>query len=41
MKARKRKRKRRIRLVDLLRRVTPGNRHGEVHTGGPVGREAW
>jgi antitoxin MazE len=29
------------RLEDLLARVTEKNRHDEVDTGGPVGREAW
>jgi len=32
---------RRIRLGDLLRRVTKRNLHGETGTGLPVGREAW
>ncbi len=29
-----------VALRDLLRRVTPGNLHDEIDTGGPVGREA-
>jgi len=28
-------------LEDLLRRVNSRNRHDEIPTGGPVGREAW
>jgi antitoxin MazE len=32
---------RRIRLDDLLRRVTKRNLHGETDTGRPIGREAW
>ena len=28
-------------LDDLLRRVTRGNLHREVETGGPAGREIW
>ena len=28
-------------LSDLLKKVTSRNRHGEVQTGEPVGREAW
>ena len=28
-------------LRQLLRRVTPKNRHDAVDTGGPVGREVW
>lgn len=32
---------RRVRLNDLLRRVTKRNLHGETGTGHPVGREAW
>jgi antitoxin MazE len=28
-------------LTDLLAGVTPENRHGEIETGGPVGREVW
>lgn len=34
-------RRRMYRLEDLLRRVTPTNRHAEVATGDPVGREVW
>jgi len=33
--------RRRFRLEDLLRRVTPRNRHEEVATGVAVGREVW
>lgn len=29
------------RLGELLRKITARNLHGEVDTGGPVGREAW
>ena len=29
------------RLGELVRKVTDKNRHGEVDTGGPVGREVW
>lgn len=32
---------RRVRLDDLLRRVTKRNLHAETRTGSPVGREAW
>jgi antitoxin MazE len=32
---------RRADLDDLLRRVKPANLHGEIDSGGPVGREAW
>jgi antitoxin MazE len=28
-------------LTELLAGVTPENRHGEIETGGPVGREVW
>lgn len=28
-------------LKDLVRKITPENRHGEVRWGKPVGREAW
>ena len=28
-------------LESLLAGVTPANRHGEVDTGAPLGREAW
>lgn len=31
----------RVRLSDLLRRVTKRNVHGETETGAPVGREVW
>ena len=34
-------RKRKHRLEDLLDRVTARNRHGEVRSGEPVGREVW
>ena len=33
--------RRTYRLKDLLEKVTTRNRHGEVDTGGAVGREAW
>lgn len=33
--------RRRYRLADLVRRMTPRNRHEAVETGGPRGREAW
>lgn len=29
------------RIGELVRKVTDRNRHGEVNTGGPVGREVW
>ena len=32
---------RKVRLQDLLRKVTRTNLHREVRTGPPVGREAW
>ena len=28
-------------LADLLKRVTPSNRHDSTETGGSVGQEAW
>ena len=28
-------------LEDLVKRITPRNRHGETETGGPVGNETW
>ena len=34
-------RARRVRLRDLLDKVTRANLHDEVDTGAPVGREAW
>ena len=34
-------RARKMRLQDLLRKVTRTNLHREVRTGPPVGREAW
>ena len=34
-------RRRKYRLRDLLRKVTPENVHDEIDTGGPVGREGW
>ena len=34
-------RARKVRLQDLLRKVTRTNLHREVQTGPPVGREAW
>ena len=34
-------RRRKYRLSSLLRGVTPKNRHREISTGGPRGREVW
>jgi len=34
-------RARKMRLQDLLRKVTRANLHREANTGTPVGREAW
>ena len=34
-------RRRTYRLTDLLEKVTTKNLHGEVDTGGAVGREVW
>jgi antitoxin MazE len=34
-------RRRTYRLEELLERITAKNLHGEVDTGGPVGREVW
>ena len=34
-------RRRTYRLKDLVRRINARNRHGEVDTGGPAGREVW
>ena len=34
-------RRRTYQLKELVRKVTAKNLHGEVNTGGPVGREAW
>jgi antitoxin MazE len=34
-------RSRKVALRDLLRRVTPRNRHDEIDSGGPAGLEAW
>ena len=34
-------RRRRYKLADLLKGVTKDNRHSEIATGDPVGREAW
>ena len=34
-------RQRRFRLNDLLRGITPRNRHVEIATGNAVGQEAW
>ncbi|MBI4616372.1 MAG: AbrB/MazE/SpoVT family DNA-binding domain-containing protein [Planctomycetes bacterium] len=34
-------RRRKYRLKELLDKITAKNRHGEVDTGGPVGREVW
>jgi antitoxin MazE len=31
----------RYELAELLDRVRPGNRHEEISTGEPAGREAW
>jgi antitoxin MazE len=28
-------------LDQILTKITPGNRHGEIETGKPVGNEAW
>lgn len=28
-------------LTDLLKRITPGNRHGAVETGEALGQETW
>ena len=34
-------RRRRIRLSELLRKVTPRNIHAGMDAGGPVGKEVW
>ena len=34
-------RRRTYRLTELLEKVTARNRHREVDTGGPLGREVW
>jgi antitoxin MazE len=34
-------RRRKYRLSDLVRKITPKNLHGEVCAGAPVGREVW
>lgn len=34
-------RRKRYRLKDLVRKITPRNLHDEVDTGRPVGREVW
>jgi antitoxin MazE len=34
-------RRRKYRLKELLRKITPKNVHAEADTGGPVGREVW
>jgi antitoxin MazE len=34
-------RRRRIALTQLLKKVTPSNRHKEVQTGASVGQEIW
>jgi antitoxin MazE len=34
-------RRRTYKLEELIRRITAKNLHGEVDTGGPVGREVW
>jgi antitoxin MazE len=39
--ARKRTRKRKYKLKDLLRGITPENLHGEISFGPPVGGEVW
>ena len=33
--------RKRYALTDLLKRITPANRHGSVESGPAVGREAW
>jgi antitoxin MazE len=33
--------RRRYSLDDLVRRITPKNRHVETHWGGPLGDEVW
>ena len=38
---RKRTRKGKYKLKDLLRGITPENLHGEISFGPPVGREVW
>lgn len=37
--ARQRRRRRKYKLVDLLAQLKPRHRHGELHPGGPRGRE--
>jgi antitoxin MazE len=34
-------RRRTYQLEELIRKITAKNLHGEVDTGGPVGREVW
>jgi antitoxin MazE len=34
-------RRHRYRLTDLVRRITPKNRHEAIETGEPRGKEAW
>jgi antitoxin MazE len=34
-------RRARYRLAELVRKISAKNLHGEVDTGGPVGREVW
>ena len=34
-------RKRHYQLADLVRRITPRNRHEVIETGKPCGKEAW
>jgi antitoxin MazE len=33
--------RRRYALRDLLKKIRPGNLHGEIRSGPPVGREVW
>jgi antitoxin MazE len=33
--------RRKRKLSDYLRKITPENLHGEIEWGGPVGREEW
>jgi antitoxin MazE len=37
----KRIRRRKYKLKELLRGITPENRHGEIDFGPPVGKEVW
>jgi len=34
-------RRTKYRLTELVRKITAKNLHGEVDTGGPIGREVW